>query len=158
MADRYWLNQTPAVEVAVAGFAVTPNNPAYNFASSTLSRYKRWMTALPSTLRHLISNIIFVSAKKQVSRVYADRVIAFVQHVQSFIKFTVLKFVTNTVRGSVLTIKPKLTVKTRLATSSFTKPLPAFMLSPLINLRPVSSFVGLFHRYSIAQNLGGLHG
>jgi hypothetical protein len=87
-------------------------------------------------------------------RVYADRVVTFMKNVQSFIKLTMLKLVANPVGGSVLTIEPKLTVKTRLATSSLAKPLPAFIGSFSVYFRPITSYIRLFHTGSISQSRG----
>lgn len=157
MANRYWLRQstsTSFVLTAVAYLADSFDYAGYLTAIRAFSRNELRVSTLPSPLRHFISNIIFVTAEKQVLGINADRVIAVMKNVHGFIKLTVFKFIANPVRSSVLAFQPKLAVQFRLSAPSFAQPSPTFIGSFFIYFTPEAFNIRGVHRHRIAYPRG----
>lgn len=63
----------------------------------------------PAFLDHVL-RVVFESAKKQVVRIHAKRVVALVKHIHSFWNFTILKHPIKAVSADGFSLKPKATI------------------------------------------------
>lgn len=140
----------PAITSLAEGFDYSTNFAA----GDTRSWGELRTTTSPTTLRHLISNIVCICTEKEMCRINTNGIIAFMQNMERFIKATVSKFITDPMRRSITTIKPKLTVQSGFATTCFALPLPALIVSFFVYFRPKSGDISLFHNLSITQPRG----
>lgn len=126
----------------------------HSITARAKTRDKLRSTTLPATLSHLVLNIVFVCTEKKMPRVNTNRIIAAMQNMKSLVKFSIRKFITNTMRGSIFTFQPELAVKFRLTTASLTKPLPTFVRCSSVYLTPKSFNVRGVHRHRISYPRG----
>lgn len=105
-------------------------------------------TSIPSTFFHFISNIIKVSAKPQMFRIYADRVVTFMKNMKTFIKLAIREFVTKTMYRNRFIINTELPVKSRLSNTRFSKPRPTFLR--LFNIFPKTKFRSSIKRMTVS--------
>lgn len=162
MADRYlkrrWSSaistKSFSAHCGVTPFAIASYQLLHTIASRTKLRNKHRSTTLPTTLRHFILYIIFVCTKEQMIRIYTDRVVAFVKNVHRFIVLSKGKLIANPVWRGVFTLKPELTIKSRLTAPSFSEPFPAIIGLFFVYFIPESFNIRGIHGYRL-QNLGG---
>lgn len=158
MANRYWLKSgspTTFVFTAVAymayAFYYTSNLPTLR----TFSRDKAsWSSSSPATLRHLIPDIIFISTKEQMLRIYANRVVAVMQNVKGFIEVAVSKFVTIAMNSMSPIVNTKLAIASTLTTSGFPLPLPTLFRATFLDVSPKPVFCSAVQGVTMSNKVG----
>jgi hypothetical protein len=166
MAARFWRSKRRWTSTSspqylppnggVATRAVAPLELSFPTTPGAHPGSELGASALPATLRHLVSDVVSVRPNKEVVRVYADRVVAFVQNVQRLWDRAIGEFVTDSMWRGALAVEPELPVGGRFAASGLAKPRPTFVGGPSMDLRPESIDVCLLHAPNVPNPRGGI--
>lgn len=143
-----------ATLIGITPLAVTSYNLLHSMATRAFFRYKFWSAATPTPLAHFIFNIILISPKKKMIRVYANRIVALMQNMERFIKFPVFKLVTDPMRRSIFAFQPELSILLSFPASSFAEPSPTFIGSFFVYFSPEAFNIRGVHRHSILYARG----
>ena len=126
-----------------------PHFYLFNLISGQFGRFYRFAFVLPAFIHHVF-NVVYCCAQKQMKRVNARGVVAFVQHLKAFIKKTKLYFISHPMGFLVLRRNPKVSIPVFIFSGL---PQPAFLPGSNLNLAP-KPFFCVVHGAGLAFGIG----